>query len=54
MTLVLNGDGAEEGEQNNEVNMAKFHLPPILNSRMDQNLQIYGVKREVRIHSCVF
>lgn len=34
--------------------MAKLHVLPIFNSRMDQNLQIYGVRREVRIHSWVF
>ena len=53
LTLVLNGDGAEEGDQNNEMDMAKLHLLPILNSRMDQNFQNHGV-REVRVHCCVF
>ena len=34
--------------------MAKLHVLPIFNSRMDQNLQIYRVRREVRINPWVF
>lgn len=52
MTLVLNGDEAEVGDQKNKKIMASLNLLPILNSRIDQNIQMYGV--EVRLHYWVF
>ena len=49
MSLILNGDGAEEGNHDKKMNMAEPHLLPILYSRMDQNLWIYEAGSRVRI-----
>lgn len=50
ISLILNGDGAEEGNHDKKMNMAEPHLIPILYSRMYQNLWIYEAGSRVRIH----